>query len=148
MTAADDWIIPAQAYVPGRTERPAEGVYDPIRETAQAGMTAEALARSAAFRHGLLYIESGFYWEAHEVLEPVWMALPEHSTERRFVQALIQTANGLLKLCMERPKAALRLCGIARGLLPQDQEVLVLGQSAGWVHGLIASLEKQAKCAL
>lgn len=147
MTNAD-WFIPAQAYVPGRTARPPDGLFDPIRASAQPGMTPDVLAQCAAFRHGVLYIERGFYWEAHEVLEPVWMALPEGSVERRFVQALIQTANGLLKLRMDRPKAALRLCAIARGLLPEARNVQIMTFGTGRVHAMIDSMEATAICAI
>ena len=108
--------LPSSAYVPGKTPRPDEGVFDHIRDTAKAGMSADALARSDAFRHGLAYLEAGFFWEAHEVLEPVWMALPE-GADRRFVQGVIQLANALLKERMERPKAALRLAGMSRDLI-------------------------------
>lgn len=110
-------IWPDTAYVPGRTPRPPDGLYDPIRDTAVPGMTPEELAQSAAMQHGYAYIEAGFYWEAHEVLEPVWMALPQGSAERDLVQGLIQTANGLLKLRMERPRAARRLHAIAQALM-------------------------------
>lgn len=110
-------IWPDVAYVPGRTPRPPDGYYDSIRDTALPGMSLDALAQSAAMLHGYAYIEAGFFWEAHEVLEPVWMALPQGSAERDLVQGLIQTANGLLKLRMERPRAARRLYDIAGKLM-------------------------------
>ena len=117
MDGAQVW--PTHAYVPGKTARHAEDAFEEITETAQLGMSPETLAQSAAFRHGLLYLDAGFYWEAHEAFEPVWMALDENSQERKFVQGLIQIANGLLKVEMGRPRAAARLLGIAEGLLPQ-----------------------------
>ena len=134
--------LPAHAYVPGRNERHPEGAFDAIRETAAPGMDAEALACSDAFRHGLRYIESGHYWEAHEVLEPVWMALPEGGN-RDFVQGLIQLANGLLKLRMERPRAALRLAKIARDLMPDTETAM--GVPVGMIHDRIDTLERAAK---
>ena len=108
---------PAWAYVPGRTERHADGAFDTIRATACLGMSPRALALSAAMRHGFAYAEARFFWEAHEVLEPVWMALPNGSAERDLVQGLIQTVNGLLKIRMDRPKAARRLSKIAGDLI-------------------------------
>ncbi|WP_417206830.1 DUF309 domain-containing protein [Antarctobacter sp.] len=146
--SAGDWFLPAQAYVPGRTARHPEGLFDPVRATVHPGMAADDLAYSAAFRHGLFYIERGFYWEAHEVLEPVWMALPDGSVERRFVQALIQTANGLLKLRMGRPKAAQRLCRIARALLPETRDAQIMTVGADEVHAMIDSLEVSVRCEL
>lgn len=143
---ASSWFTPGHAYVPGRTARHPDGHFDHIRATARPGLSPIGLAESDAFRHGLFYIGAGFFWEAHEVLEPVWMVLPEGSAERRFVQALIQTANGLLKLDMDRPKAALRLCAIARDLLPEDRDAAVMGCDVGQAHAVIDSLEMRATC--
>lgn len=141
-------VWPAHAYVPGRNTRHAEGAFDHIRDTAQAGMNADALAGCAAFQTGLAYLNAGFYWEAHEVLEPVWMVLPVDSAERRFVQALIQLANGLLKLKMGRPKAALRLAGIARELMPEVKAGLMLGVDLDQTRARIDSLEREGSDAV
>lgn len=108
--------LPLHAYIPGETDRHPDGAFDGIRASARQGMAAEDLANCAAFSTGLLYLEQGYYWEAHEVLEPVWLALPEATPERYAVQALIQIANARLKLRMERPRAALRLCDMAEDL--------------------------------
>ncbi|MCC5987981.1 MAG: DUF309 domain-containing protein [Pararhodobacter sp.] len=101
--------LPSHAYLPGQTPRHPEGAFDQLRESARAGMSAEALAFSAAFRAGIFYLEKGYFWEAHEVLEPVWMALPHGASERHFLQALIQLANARLKARMGRPRAVARL---------------------------------------
>lgn len=137
---------PTHAYVPGQTARHAEGFLDAIRATVRGGMTPDDLAESAAFRHGLFYLETGFFWEAHEALEPVWMALPDESAERRFVQALIQTANALLKDRMNRPRAVRRICMIARDLLPAARDVTIMGVKAGAIHAILDSLEVEKRC--
>ena len=62
-----------------------------------------AAAENPAFQAGLDCLESGFYWEAHEILEPVWMNAPADAPERFMVQALIQLANAALKQVMDRP---------------------------------------------
>lgn len=122
---------PTHAYIPGKTARHSEGCFDHIRQTALSRMTAQELAESDAFRIGLSYLSSGYFWEAHEVLEPVWMALPEESEDRIMVQALIQLANAKLKLKMDRPKAAHRLFGIVRTLLSvvHSDEVMTIRPS-------------------
>jgi len=107
-------------------------------------MSVRELAGCDAFRHGLHYIDTGFYWEAHEVLEPVWMALPETSEERRLVQALIQIANAGLKLEMGRPRAAARLCAIAHQLLTSLQSPGPLGVDPVALNLLVRYLEGQA----
>ena len=44
------------------------------------------------------------------MLEAVWLHTPEWSAERDMVQALIQLANARIKIRMQRPNAARRLC--------------------------------------
>lgn len=60
--------------------------------------------------------EEGFFWETHELLEPVWMACPPNSPQKLLVQAVIQQANARLKELMGRQKAALRLKAKAEAL--------------------------------
>lgn len=135
---------PFDPYVPGKTPRPPEGAFDQIRDTARLGLSVSDLAASAAFQSGLRYLDEGYFWEAHEVLEPVWMALEDASCERKFVQGLIQLANGLLKMRMNRPKAALRLSHIARALVPNGPSQTLMGVSLADIHHRIDSLENSA----
>lgn len=132
---------PSHAYIPGQTERHAEGAFDHIRNTAKPGMSVEALAQSDAFQTGLRFIDEHYFWEAHEVLEPVWMVLGEDSDERYFVQGLIQMANGFLKLRMNRPKAANRLAIIAFDLVSIGETELVMGIERGFIKCQIKGLE-------
>lgn len=145
----EDWEFwPDHAYVPGRTARHNEADFDAIKETAKAGLSADSLAASHAFLMGLRYLDRGFFWEAHEVFEPIWMVLPEPSRERQFVQGLIQIANGFLKLEMERPKAAARLAKIARELVPQENQGAIMGVELMEVHEMIERLKESVKNAL
>lgn len=109
MSRFDDIELPAHAYVPGSTARHESGAFDHFCVDAKPGMDVEALASCLAWRAGLKFLEAGFFWEAHEVLESVWMALPKDSADRQTVQALIQYANAGLKQKMGRPDAASRL---------------------------------------
>ncbi len=150
----DREIWPELAYVPGRTPRHPEGTFDAVRDTARAGMTPQQLSECTAFRLGLRYLETGYYWEAHELFEPVWMVLPKASPERQFVQCLIQIANGYLKLKMDRPKAAARLVEITRGLAPggtwgtEDHLGAIMGVEMIWVQTFIDSLDVRIKLEL
>lgn len=139
---------PTHAYVPGKTSRHPEGCFDDIRNTASTEMTPDELAQSDAFLAGLQYLQTGYFWEAHEVLEPVWMALPESGEHRHLVQALIQFVNAQLKLEMGRPKAAKRLCGIVRVLLSGVQESVVMGVEIHVVLRQLDSLEEVSERAL
>ncbi|MGR3803373.1 DUF309 domain-containing protein [Marinibacterium profundimaris] len=108
--------LPFHAHVPGQTPRHAEGAFDALRATARPGMAPEDLAQSAAFVSGLIYVESGYYWEAQEVLEPVSTALPEGSADRSAVQAVIEIAQARLMARMEMAGAVYRLCDLAEDL--------------------------------
>ena len=116
MIMTDHFFTPDHAYIPGQNHRHPDDLFDPIKEDINPNLTPLELFNSKAMAHGLFYLEQGYYWEAHEVLEPVWMALESHPTERQLVQALIQIANGLLKLEMGQLKAAIRLSAIAHDL--------------------------------
>jgi hypothetical protein len=141
-------IKPSQAYVPGKTPRHEEGAFDTLRATARAGMSVEALTDSAAFQTGLDYLATGLYWEAHEVLETVWLVLPDESDARWIVQSLIQLANARLKHAMDRPKAALRLCAIVQDLLSKMSTTVVMGLKITKIREEVVALEKQIKYAL
>jgi len=106
-------------------------------------MSPAQLAQSEAFCTGLHYLGRGYFWEAHELFEPVWMALEEGSDDRRFLQALIQLANAQLKLKMQRPKAAKRLCIMVRGLLTKLTGARVMGQE---ISRIVARLEAVEVC--
>ena len=135
--------VPPHAYIPGKTARHAEGWFDDIRASVAGAGSETDLANSQAFLTGLNYLEQGYYWEAHEVLEPVWMACPQGSEPRALVQGLIQLANARLKILMDRPKAARRLYAIAWDHLDSIGSETVMGQSIATWRAIIAS-EKNA----
>lgn len=99
--------LPPLAYHPGVTPRPDESLFAPFKRL-PIPATAEALAQTEAFRLGFTLFERGYFWEAHEVWEPVWMALPD-GADKQLVQGLIQLANAGLKRAMGRDQAARRI---------------------------------------
>ncbi len=136
--------MPPHAYIPGRTARHPENWFDPIKASVGPDTPLAKMHNTAAFQAGMGYLQAGFFWECHEVLEAVWMQTPAGSPEREMVQAIIQLANGRLKLRMQRPKAARRLCGMVRGHLercPKDRVILGLtvDEVAGWLDAFDAS---------
>ena len=133
---------PPHAYIPGLTARHPDGAFDVIRDSVAPGMSAAELAGSDAFVTGLRFLDEGLYWEAHEVLEPVWMACLDPSPEREAVQALIQVANAGVKARMGRPRAVARIAALVEGHLAGMGSGPILGQSA---DGIRARLE--AVCA-
>lgn len=120
---------PTYAYVPGVNARHPEDWFDPIKHDVMPGMTEVDMQESHAWRAGMLYRQEGFFWECHEVLEPLWLVAPP-GTLRSFLQANIQMANALLKLKMGRPNAAMRLCKIVDEHLDAcAPRMVILGQS-------------------
>jgi len=140
LTRADRGL-PEHAYVPGQTPRHTEGRFAPICATARQHMSPAQLAQSEAFCTGLYYFRSGYFWEAHELFEPVWMALEEGSDDRRFLQALIQLANAQLKIKMQRPKAAKRLCMMVRDLLTTLTATRLMGQEISQIVECLEAVE-------
>ena len=119
-------LLPPHAYVPGQTPRHAEDAFDGIKATVAPGLRSDQIAQTEAWRAGLEYLDAGFYWEAHEVLEAVWMICPPNSVERIFVQCLIQLANAALKRDMGRAGAARRLFDHAQQL---ERECIMSGRT-------------------
>ncbi len=76
------------------------------------------------YRYGWSLFEAGFYWEAHEVWEPVWLASRPNSPERIFLKAAIQMANGSLKLALGKTNAARRLFDEVDSLRAELQSAL------------------------
>lgn len=111
--AAGALALPRQAYLPGRTERPPDTFFD----IPALAIDAPVDAHTVAWRYGLRLFENGFFWEAHEVLEPVWLACLPNSRERHGVQAVIQLSNAALKMRLGKPNATGRLIAIAIDLL-------------------------------
>lgn len=139
---------PSHAYVPGRTRRHKAGAFAALCASVQKGSDADDLAQSDAWAAGWQFLDDGFYWEAHEVWEPVWMALPEGTDARRLVQAAIQTANAALKQSMGRPVAVLRLCGIVDDLLRDLGAQPIMGVDPAVLVRRVHALRRAANLAV
>ncbi|GAB4262792.1 MAG: hypothetical protein Kow0013_08700 [Pararhodobacter sp.] len=122
-------IWPPAPYLPGITPRPSKDHFAPLTATVAGCATPGDLAESPCFRAGFEGFARRYYWEAHELWEPVWMTLPRDSTERALVQGLIQLANAALKRRMGRPRAADRIIALADTLFPPAEALPVMGVS-------------------
>lgn len=58
--------------------------------------------RKERFEAGLVLVQQGKYWKAHEAWEDLWLSLPENSAARRATKALIQLAA----ICYKPDQAA------------------------------------------
>lgn len=132
--------LPAHKHIPGQNARHPEDAFEWIRDQAAAE------AGNEAWEYGLRLLLEGFYWEAHEVLEPVWMAAPPNSAEKAMAQAVIQLANAALKLDMGKPKAAVRLAAMVEALAAEAAQggEVVLGVEVAGVIDAAASIKAGA----
>jgi hypothetical protein len=103
------FVLPAQRHIPGSASVPDRVPLDAIKALTPQRVTADTWRRAPAYAYGLHLHTHGYFWEAHEVWEPVWLATAPNSRERHLLAALIQLANACLKLEMGQPKATLRL---------------------------------------
>ncbi|GAC1327957.1 MAG: hypothetical protein NVSMB26_02590 [Beijerinckiaceae bacterium] len=119
--------IPRWAYLPGAGPKPDQKPLDMAKALVPPRFDAFVPADHGAFRYGLVLHDGRFFWEAHEVLEAVWLAAPMNGHDRIALRALIQIANAGLKQRMERSRAATRLIAEANTLIG---ELLARGPNA------------------
>ena len=138
---------PPHAYLPGQTERHPEALFEAFHRPIAPSLTAEDAASSPSWAAGWSLMQAGYGWEAHEVLEPVGMALPDGAAPKIFVQAVIQGANATLKARMGRRKAALRLCAIARDHVNEigGPGQVILGRDPGELLDWLEQVEVELK---
>ena len=136
--------LPPHAYIPGRTTRHSESLFDEIKASVTNDVPIQKLHQTEAFKSGLRYLHTGFNWECHEVLEAVWMQTHPGSPERAMTQALIQLANARLKLLMGKPRAVERLCGmVANHLADCPAEGTVMGLEVELVRDWLKQVEQE-----
>ncbi len=97
--------LPAYRYVPGETPHP---ITDPEGHSYGADQTA-ADEPLEAFRYGVDLYNAGYWWEAHEARESVWLSITPNSAERHALRGMIQVANAFLKVHMARAGAVRKL---------------------------------------
>lgn len=110
MTSAAPLItLPPVPHWPGRTARPDEAVFRAAKDDLADRFSPSDLAASVAFQAGFEAFNAGYFWEAHELWEAVWMQLAPACRERWLLQGLIQLANAGLKHRMGRAAAVTKI---------------------------------------
>lgn len=103
--------FPPYTYVPGLTPHP---VSDPQGHTygekpsPAAKPQPEAWAESREYLRGIDLFNHGFYWEAHEVWEELWIAAGRRGVVADFLKGLIKLAAAGVKLREGNPRGAMR----------------------------------------
>lgn len=104
-----DISLPSHAHVPGSGSVPDLVPLERAKDLALPVTRAAEWQENVPYLYGHDLLQAGYYWEAHEVWEAVWLATPANSPERLLLQALIQNTNARLKSGMQRENAAARL---------------------------------------
>jgi hypothetical protein len=116
-----DKDFPRYAYLPGRHPHP---VRDPRGHSYQAEeppltVPIEAALGSAPYRWGVDLFNHGYYWEAHEAWEPLWLAARQSTPHLLFFKGLILLAAAGVKIREGKPTPARRHAGRAASLFRQ-----------------------------
>jgi hypothetical protein len=107
--------MPRWAHLPGVTPEPDRAPLEAAKATLPARFRAPPGPTEPALAYGLALHDAGFFWEAHEVLEAVWLATALNTPERLLIRGFIQLANAGLKRRLGREGAAERLLRESRG---------------------------------
>ena len=110
------YALPPHAYIPGQTQRHQEEQFDEIISSIPCDIDFETLQTLSAFHIALNFMQHGFHWEAHEILEAIWMNTAQNSIERLFTQCVIHLANANLKHVMKRETATQKIMTQANAL--------------------------------
>ena len=123
--------FPPYRFVPGRAPHP---VRDPAGHSfgvRQQGpvepMNPADWGRNEDYLHGVDLFNRGYFWEAHEAWEPLWVALPPESPPAEFLQGLINLSASLLKIRMGECASAVKLWNSAARLLKPFEDTVCAG---------------------
>ncbi len=116
MRRLPDLALPGHAHVPGSGSKPDMAPLEAAKALVAPETSANAWQDNAAYLYGHDLLDAGFFWEAHEVWEAVWLNCPPNSAEKLMLRMLIQQANARLKLVMGRRNAAERLAAEVEAL--------------------------------
>ncbi|MCV0395205.1 MAG: DUF309 domain-containing protein [Rhizobiaceae bacterium] len=136
--------LPEVPHIPGRNVRPEAGLFFDIAQAAPETTDPARWRDNRAWLYGVDLYAGGFFWETHEVWEPVWMGARPNSPERTLVQGLIHLANACLKLEMSRLNAARRLTALAAGCLGDARSAGPTGLMGVDMPPLLADLDRFA----
>ena len=106
--------LPPYTHVPGITPHP---ISDPHGHMGDADQQRKELSPAGMLAHGMLLFNLGFYWEAHEAWEHLWIALGRSGSEADIIKGLIKLAACGVKCLEANPVGASRHASRAANLL-------------------------------
>ncbi|MBU1304634.1 MAG: DUF309 domain-containing protein [Alphaproteobacteria bacterium] len=148
-----DRTFPAYAYLPGNHQP------HPVRDPTGHSYGPETLPlehepylNDTALKWGIDLFNHGYYWEAHEAWEPLWLAAKGNAADRALFKGLIMLAATGVKIREGKWTAALRHAGKAarslRQLPPAPQGSRLLDQIGIPPHALARLAEEAARFAV
>ena len=148
-----DRPLPPYSYVPGRLPHPisdpaghsygqhlispGEGQHGPVASVS----LVSGWRVSSDYLFGIDLFNHGFYWEAHEIWEQLWIACGRSGREADFLKGLIKLAAAGVKVREGRPIGVQRHASRARELFQLVSENLIDG-----VTGHLGGLDLSALC--
>lgn len=108
--------FPRRKYIPGQGVHPSRDPAGPhVPEVASSvKFGPDTWQDCQPYLYAIDLFNHGYWWEAHEVLEDLWMETGKKTTIARFLQGIIQVAAALLKDSLAFDHGASRLA--AKGL--------------------------------
>ena len=103
--AEDRYPLPAYPHRLGSGTTPDHASLHPVSSLNLDTVLSENWQSCVPYRYGWYLYLHGFYWEAHEIWENVWLKCPANSREKKLLQTLIQMANAELKRKQSQYKA-------------------------------------------
>ncbi len=110
--------FPKRRYLPGQGLHPdkdPQGSHIPEIPYSQIKFSFESWQKSEQYLYAIDLFNYQYFWEAHEVLEGLWVEIGRETTAGVFLQGIIQVSAALLKEVQSNHKSALRLAD--KGLL-------------------------------
>ena len=126
--------FPAYSFVPGYWPHPTrdpDGHSFKHQEKPAIALQPHAWKACPDYLRGIELFEHGYYWEAHEAWEGVWLALGRKGDAALLLKALIKLAAVGVKVRQQAPRAAQSLLAQVQGHLKMLQAALPPGPYAG-----------------
>jgi hypothetical protein len=138
---ASPLALPSHAHIPGTGTEPDWPPLEAAKAMAADPTTDKNWQHNQAYIYGFALLRGGFFWEAHEVWEVVWLNSAPNGLERSLLRALIQIANAELKAAMGRYQATRRLIDEAqRDLDELAGSDMLMGVSISYARAYLGAM--------
>jgi len=132
--------LPRWRHIPGSGTEADFATLEPVKALCPALTEPSAWQDNQAYRYGWRLFCHGFYWEAHELWEAVWLASRPNSREKLMLKAVIQLANARLKADMGKAQASQRIAGKIHRLVEELGDEDAMGVPPEWLRAQIRAM--------